>query len=132
MPWLSVSEDRVEDGEELAHGGDQGGLGGPATGPEAKIEVADGRVPANGGDGGHEHHAAHVRPSARNGAVAAPCVGVAIDGRYPDQRGEAAAVDAAEFGQLGDQRAGGDPADAGREVSRSSPARQAGEPRAST
>ena len=33
-------------------GGDQGGLGGPATGPEAKIEVADGRVPADCGDGG--------------------------------------------------------------------------------
>lgn len=68
------------------------------------------------------------RTSARNGAVAAHCAGVAIDGRYPDQRGEAAAVDAAEFGQLGDQRVGGDPADAGNggeQVLGSSPDRRA-------
>src|SRR4051794_9577223 len=74
----------LEDGEELAHGGDQGGLCGPATGPEAEIEVADGRVPADGGDGSHEQHAAHVRTSACDGAVAAHRAGVAVDWRYPD------------------------------------------------
>ena len=38
---------------------------------------------------------------------------VAVDRRDADQGGDAAPVDAAELGQLGDQGAGGDRADAG-------------------
>ena len=85
-------------------------------------------VPADGDGGRHVEDVADGRSAARDGPVAAHRPGVAVDRSDADDRGEAAAVEAPEFGQLGDQGAGGDVADTrdgGEQVLRLAPGRGA-------
>ena len=127
LPWFAVSQDGVEDDEELAHAGDEGLLAGFAGGAELFVVGGDDGIGAAGDQGGHVEGGAHGGAAAGDGAAAAQGAAVAVDRRDPDQGGDLAAVEMAEFGQLGDQGAQRRRADAGDAVpSRSASACQAG------
>ena len=98
-----VSEDGVEDDDEPAHAGHEGLLAGFAGGPELGVVSGDDRIGAAGDQSPHVGRRAHGGVAAGDSAAAAQRAAVAIDRRDPDQGGDLAAVEMAEFGQLGDQ-----------------------------
>ncbi len=53
MTWPLIAERHVEDGEQLAHDGDDGGLGEPAGVAQALVGGAGGGVVPDGGEGRH-------------------------------------------------------------------------------
>jgi hypothetical protein len=66
-----------------------------------------------GAESGHLQDAAHGGAAAGDRPVAPPGAAVAIDRSAADEGGNPGSIEAAELGQLGDQGAGGDLADAG-------------------
>src|SRR6187200_2297605 len=103
LPWFAVSQDGVEDDEELSHAGDQGLLAGFSGGAELVVMGGDDRVGAAGDQGGHVEGGAHGGSAAGDGAAAAHAAAVAVDRGDADQGGDLAAGQVAELGQLGDQ-----------------------------
>lgn len=93
-------------------------FGGGSAAAEAVVGGLDGGVVPDGGEGGHVQDVAHAGSAAGDGAVSSAGAAVAVDGGDAvavdgGEGGDAAAGDAAEFGQFGDQGAGGDGSDAG-------------------
>jgi hypothetical protein len=88
-----VTEDGVEDGKELAHGGDESSLGWSATAAQAEVKLADGSVATAGDQRGHVQDVAHVSAAPGDGTATAHGARVAIDRRrHADQGGDAAAI----------------------------------------
>lgn len=116
IPWGVVSDHEVEDGEEFAHGGDEGGHLGFALGLQAQVERADRGVVPGGDEGGHVEGLSDMSASAAGGAFAAHESGVAVDRRHADDSGDLLPVGVAEFRQFGDERAGGCGPDAGHRL----------------
>src|ERR1700693_2213186 len=112
-PWFTVSQDVVEDDEELSHAGDEGLFAGFAGGSEFLVVGSDERVFPAGDEGGHREAGADRGAAAGDGAAAAQHTAVTVDRGHPDQGGDLAAGETAEFGQFGDQDAPGCRADAG-------------------
>src|ERR1700730_305472 len=75
LPWLAVSQDGVEDDDELAHAGDERLLAGFAGGSELGVVRGDDRVGAAGDQGGH----------VEAGTAAAQRAAVAVDRGDADQ-----------------------------------------------
>ena len=113
MPWASIAKHRVQDGEELAHGGGESDLAGPAGGDAALVKRSDDRIVSDGREGGHVEHAADVGPAAHDHPPATEGSTVAGDRGQAGQRRDAAAIEPPPFGQIGDERPGGDGPDAG-------------------
>src|SRR5205085_7775612 len=72
LPWFLVSQDGVEDGEELAGDGDEGDHLGLSGGAEAFAEGFEDGVVAGGDEGCQEQGGAHALATAANHALAFP------------------------------------------------------------
>ena len=77
------------------------------------VEALENRVVLGGDEGGHVEAGADLGAAAPDGAPAAHGTAVPVEGGDADQGGDLPSVEAAEFGQVGDQGAGGGLADAG-------------------
>src|SRR3954462_15229050 len=113
LPWFLVSQDGVEDGEELAGDGDEGDHLGLAGGAEAIAEGLEDGVVTAGPEGSEEQGAAHALAPAADHALALPLAGLAGVGRKACEAGDLLLVEGAELGQLGDEGSGDDRPDAG-------------------
>src|ERR1700675_4347956 len=105
LPWFAVSQDGIEDDDELAHAGDESLLAGFSGGSELGVIRSDDRVGPAGDQGRHAKTGAHRGAAAGDGTATAQRAAVAVDRRDPDQGGDLAASEPAELGQLGDQGA---------------------------
>src|SRR5580704_10592904 len=106
LPWATVSEDSVEDGQELSRDGDEGDHFGLAGGDEAVEEGLQDGVVAFGDHRAHEQGRAHGDASSGDEAAAAPLAGWAGERGQAGKRGDRPAAELPELGQLSDQRAG--------------------------
>src|SRR3990170_869579 len=97
LPWSTVSEDGVEDGEELTHDGGEGELLGFAGGEQASVEAGQDGVVMGSDEGGHVEHGADLGPAAPGCARAAPGAAVTVYGGDTDQGGDLFVVELAEF-----------------------------------
>src|SRR3954469_9342376 len=113
LPWFLVSQDGVEDGEELAGDGDEGDHLGLAGGAEAIAEGLEDGVVTAGDEGCEEQGAAHALAAAADHALALPLAGLAGVGRQACEAGGLLLVEGAARGQLGDGGSGDDRPDAG-------------------
>lgn len=111
-PWFLVSEDGVQDDEELSCGGDDGDELGFAGGHEAVAEGLEDGVVAGGDQGAHEQGSADDGSAAADEAPAAPFAGLAGVGRQSGQGRDLLGVERAQLGQFGQQCAGDGLADA--------------------
>src|ERR1700733_14315044 len=105
-PWFFVPEDGVEDGHELAHAGDDGELGGLSGGAQAMIGVGQRQLAPDPSQHAHVEGGAYDGPSAGDGTAPSQGSTVAIKRGNAGQRSGLPAVEAAQFGQLGDQGTG--------------------------
>jgi hypothetical protein len=112
-PWLLLSDDSVENGEELSGDGDDCDQLWFSGVEEALMEAPERGVVAGGDQSAHEEGGAHLRPAAADEAFAFPLSGLTRPGREPDEACDFAPVEPAEFGQFGDQGAGDGRPDAG-------------------
>src|SRR4029450_5818370 len=108
LPWASIAKHCVEDGEQLAHGGGDGDLAG------AVMERPNHGVVLDRRQSGHVKHAADVRPPAGDHPASAEHAAVSREGRHADEGRDAPAIESPQFGQIGDERTGGDGADPAR------------------
>ena len=112
-PWFAVSDDGVECGEQLAHDGDDSEARGLTCVAQPAIEASQWRVVSDRDQAGHEERRAHFDAAALDASLAAIAPAVAVHRSDTGQRGDLMTIDGAEFGQLDDQRARDDVADAG-------------------
>src|SRR5579863_10639640 len=103
LPWFAVSQDGVEDDDELTDAGGERLFSGFAGGSEFFVVSGDYGIGAAGDQGGHEESGAHAGAPAGDGAASAQGAAVAVDRGDTDQSGDFAAIESAELGQLGDQ-----------------------------
>src|SRR3954464_1442430 len=113
LPWFLVSQDGVEDGEELAGDGDEGDHVGLAGGAEAFAEGFEDGVVTGRDESGEEQGGAHALASAGDHALAFPVAGLAGVGGQAGEACDLLIVEGSELGQLGDEGSGRDRADAG-------------------
>ena len=106
QPWLVISEDRVEHGQELAHGGGEGDRAGVPGRAKALGEGRHAWVATDRGQGGHEQDPTDGAPAAADHAPAAEGATVTIERREADEGGDASAIKLAEFREFGDERQG--------------------------
>ena len=119
FPRGSVSEDSVEDCEELSCDGGEGSLFGFSLRDQVAIEAFEGWVMPGGGEGSHVEGCADVGASSPYGSLSAHGSAVAVEGRDADERGDAPSAEGSEFGEIGDQGSCGgvtDPGNAFEEV----------------
>ena len=88
FPGLFVSDQGIEDGEQLVHGGDEGEFLVLSPEEELLVEVFDGGVEADGAEGGHVERGADGGPTAPDGLFASKGSAVAVDGGDPDEQGD--------------------------------------------
>lgn len=103
-PWLSISQDGVEDDEELADAGGERLFGGFSGGSELLIICGDDRVGAACDQRGHVEGGPVT--GARPPAIvfsASQRAAVAIDGSDADEGGDFAPIEAPELRQFGDE-----------------------------
>jgi Mrr N-terminal domain len=104
LPWSVVAEHGVEHGQKLAHGGSQGDLARVAGRAETLVEGADAGIVAYGREGRHVQDAADRASTPADHAAAPEGAAVAIERGEAHPRGDAAAIEPAEFGEIGDSR----------------------------
>jgi hypothetical protein len=103
---------RIEDGQELAHGGDESDLLALAGPQESEVEPANDGVETRGDQRGHVQSAAHGGPSAPDVSGAREGAAVAVERGDPDQGGDLPASELAELRELGNEGGGGGGPDA--------------------
>jgi hypothetical protein len=99
--------------EQLSGDGDEGDHLGLSGGDEALVEGFEDRVVLDGDHGAHEERAADGGSAGGDEGLAAPLARLAGERCQTGQGRHLAAVERAELGQLGDERAGDRRADAG-------------------
>ena len=129
LPWTVVSENGVEDGEELSSDGDESDHLRPTGGDEAIEEGLQHGIVLFGHHCAHEQGGPHGLPAAADEAFAAPLAGLARERGEPCQGGDLPAAAASELGQFGNQRAAMMGPTPGTDLSKSCFSRQTGEPR---
>src|SRR3954470_20395928 len=90
LPWLLLSGDGVEDGEDFSHASDHGDHLWLAGGEQALTEGADDRVVADRCHGGDKQGSADGASSASDEGFAAPLSGLAREGSDTDEAGDRA------------------------------------------
>ena len=129
MPRFFVSQDGVEDSEELSGDGDEGDHFGFVVGDELLMEGAELWVAAGGDHGSDEEGGANSGATSANEAAAAPLSRLSGAGGEAGKCGDLAAIESSELGRSAMRvRAMVGPTP-GTEDKRSSLARHAGEPR---
>src|SRR6478609_11137109 len=88
LPWFVVPDDGVENGEQLAHGGNYGRLLGLAGFDQSVSEGLQRRIVTAGHQSSHEQRRAHHRPTAADEASAAPLARLARPWRKAGKRGD--------------------------------------------
>src|SRR5262249_30126234 len=87
LPWPIVSENGIEDGQELSSDGDESGHLGFSGGNEAVEEGLQDRIVPFGDHGTHEQDGAHGCATAADEASATPLAGLACGtSKAPDPR----------------------------------------------
>src|ERR1700682_3451160 len=100
LPWFAISQDGVEDDDELSDARGESLLAGFAGGSKLGVIRGDDGVGAAGDQGGHVEGGAHRGTTAGDGAATSQRTAVAVDRRDSDQGGDLAAGEPAELGQL--------------------------------
>src|SRR4051794_41412120 len=113
LPWFLVSQDGVEDGEELAGDGDEGDHLGLAGGAEVIAEGLEDGVVTAGDEGCEEQGAAHALAAAADHALALPLAGLAGGGGQAGGGGGTVLFVGGGGRRLGRGGSGGGPARAG-------------------
>jgi hypothetical protein len=84
IPRFAGSHHRIEDGEELAHAGDQGDFLRLARGSETLIEAGDDGIKARGDQSSHVQRAPHLRPAAADRSLTLERARIAIERGDPE------------------------------------------------
>ena len=113
IPRRFGAQNGVGDGEELVHAGDDGDHGRFVIGAMALVTRREHGIAADGREHRHIQRGAHRGAAARDRGGRPRAAALAGLGRDPDERGEGAVIDGAEFGHAGQQRDDGGRADAG-------------------
>src|SRR5258708_39572085 len=87
LPWFAVSEDGIEDDDELSHAGGERLLAGFSGGTELDVVGRDGGIGAACGQGRDKQSGAHGRAAAGERAAAAHRPVYDGDRRHPDASG---------------------------------------------
>src|SRR3954467_12608865 len=106
LPWFLVSQDGVEDGEELAGDGDEGDHFGLAGGAEAIAEGLEDGVVTAGDERCGEQGAADPFAAAADHALALPLAGLAGVGGKACEAGDLLLFGGGGVGRLGGGGAG--------------------------
>src|SRR5882672_6888951 len=106
LPRFLLSDDGVEDGQELSGDGDGGKDLGFSGLDQALAKGAEGRVEAAGDQGGDEEGSPDRAAAAADKASALPGAGLAGPRGEPGEGGDLAAAEGAQLGHLGQQGAG--------------------------
>jgi len=112
-PGFAIAQDGIEDGEQLAHRRDEGEASGFAGIAQTAVEALERRVVPDRDQAGHVERRPDFAAAASDPAFATVSAAIPADWRDTGQGGDLVAIDLAELGQLGDQGAGNDIADAG-------------------
>ena len=91
-------EHGVKDEQELAHRGSERNLGWFAALAQAAVEGVQGWITAHCRERGHVEYGPHPGAAAEDRFVALSASALAAERRYPDQGGDLAAVEMAQFG----------------------------------
>ncbi len=102
MPWRSVSQDGVEDGDQLPSGGNQGDELG-LTGCDEPVTEGFQRGVVTAGHHGPMNSAVRTGAAACDEAPPSPLTGLPRPRGQADQRGDLLSVEASKLGQLRDQ-----------------------------
>src|SRR5439155_2952367 len=86
LPWAPVTHDRIEDDQELAHGGHESHLGGAAGGNEPLVNGRHGWVAPARRDSGHVEDGANTGPAAADHAASSKRPAVTVQRSHPHQR----------------------------------------------
>ena len=105
-PRLFVSEDGVEDGDELAHAGDDGDLCGFAGGTQTLVGLEEGELAAEGDKYAHEQRRADGLSAPGNLTSSPKDAAVPVERGKSGKRCNLFAAERAEFGHFGHQYAG--------------------------
>jgi hypothetical protein len=100
---LLVSEDCVEDGDELSHEGDDDDLGSLSGGGEALFCGGEGGIASGADHGGHVGDVADGLAAAGDVSLALHEAGIAIEGCDAEQGGGGAVGDLAQFRHQAEQ-----------------------------
>src|SRR5437868_1976773 len=110
-PRSAIAHDGIEDDEQLSRHRDQSFLFWCAALEQAAVKSRQGWVPVRSTERGHVQCAAYVAASAADHLTPAPLPALTYEGRQSCEAGQAPAVGAPEFRQLGDQHERGGLAD---------------------
>src|SRR5262249_43982940 len=105
LPWLIVSDDGIEDGEELAGDRNDGDHLGLSSRDQTVEEGLQKGIVLFGDHCAHEQDAAHGRATSPDVALALPLAGLLGVWRQTSKGSDLFAAEGAELGQLGNQRA---------------------------
>src|SRR3954469_1048984 len=103
FPRLTVTDDRVEDGQQPPHAGGQGDFGRTTRLAETQIHLADDRIDASGNQSGHVERRAHCGAATANSPTSPHCAAVAVHRRHTLQSSEPPTVEGSEFGEFGQE-----------------------------
>src|SRR6478672_3501292 len=112
-PGFAVTQHGVEDGQQLAHGSDEGETGRFAGLAQTAVEGLEHRVVLDGDQASHVERRPDLDAAPLDLALTAISAAVAVHRGEAGESSDLVAVDLAEFRQLGDQSAGDDVANAG-------------------
>jgi hypothetical protein len=112
-PSRAIAHQGVEDYEQLPHARHQSHLLGLAASEQPLVEVLDVGVVSSSDEGAHVEGGPHRGPAAPRLPLAASLPRVAVEGSDPHQGAQALVGDGPQLGQLGQERARQDWADAG-------------------
>ena len=85
LPWASISQYRIEDGDELAGDSDESDELWLSGGDEFVAEAFELRIVERSDHGADEERVAHALTAATDEALAAPLSRLASPGREPDK-----------------------------------------------
>lgn len=101
VPVSSLMLHRIENGQQLAHRGDQRDLGCFAGSPQSLVELPDDRIPARRHQGGHLQRGANRCPAAPDSPLATQSPTVPIEGSHAYQSRNLFAIQQTQLRQLG-------------------------------
>jgi len=96
-PRFFLSQDGIEDGQELSHAGDEGDLFSFSSGQQVLIVFSDHGIMPRRSEGGHVQGASDRGASPRDHSPAAGLSTVTVEGRQSHQRGDLLSAGLAEF-----------------------------------
>src|ERR1700744_946792 len=103
LPWGFVSQDCVEDGEQLSGDGDDGDELGLSSGDEPVAEELELGIEAGGDQGAHDQSPAYAGSAAANEALAAPLAGLPGPGRQPGKGSNLPTIERTQLRHFGNQ-----------------------------